>query len=300
MAEMKGPRRRTCGTGTHPTFPNVGRHLLLKGVGEGWRTPCSGREAEDFVRFSGLVLAALLAIWGGRAGAGEVHVAVAANFAEPAREIASAFEALTGHETLLSFGSTGQLYAQITQGAPFDVFLAADQERPRRAIAEGYAVEGTDFTYALGALVLWSADGGRASDAAALKAGDFNRLAIANPVTAPYGKAAIQVLDGLGLVEELEPKLVRGNNIAQAFQFVETGNAELGFVAASQLAGWQASSGWVVDTALYDPIRQDAVLLVEGDETEAARKFLTFLQGAEAAAIIERFGYGSGTGAAVK
>ncbi|WP_424933101.1 molybdate ABC transporter substrate-binding protein [Amaricoccus macauensis] len=252
------------------------------------------------MRFSGLVLAALLAIWGGRAGAGEVHVAVAANFTEPAREIASAFEELTGHETILSFGSTGQLYAQISQGAPFDVFLAADQERPRRAIAEGYAVKGTNFTYALGALVLWSADGSRASDAAALEAGDFHRLAIANPVTAPYGTAAMQVLDALGLVEELEPKLVRGNNIAQTFQFVETGNAELGFVAASQLAGRQASSGWVIDPALYDPIRQDAVLLLEGDETEAARKFLTFLQGAEAAAIIERFGYGNGTGAAVK
>ncbi len=223
--------------------------------------------------------------------AGETKVAVAASFTEAAREIASAFAAATGHQALLSFGATGQLHAQIAQGAPFEVFLAADDDRPALAVADGLAVEGTVFTYAIGRLVLYCAEAGRATGARALKRGDFRQLAIANPQTAPYGAAAVEALRSLGLLGTLQPKIVQGQSIAQAFQFVESGNAELGFVALGQVLRKPVGSYWIVPQELYRPIRQDAVLLKAGEANAAAAAFLEFLRGGEAAAIIEQYGF---------
>ncbi|MCQ0987262.1 molybdate ABC transporter substrate-binding protein [Jiella marina] len=221
----------------------------------------------------------------------ETHVAVAANFTEAAKEIAEAFSAKTGDTALLSFGSTGQLYTQISQGAPFDVFLAADTERPERAVAEGHAVEDTRFTYAIGRIVLWSREPSLIQGEMTLEAEEFDRLAIANPATAPYGAAAVETMTALGVHDDLTPKTVQGNNIAQTFQFVETGNAELGFVALSQLTGRGDGSRWVVPADLYTPIRQDAVLLKQGEDDPAASAFLDFLKGPEARSIIARYGY---------
>jgi len=226
--------------------------------------------------------------------AGEARIAVASNFTAAANEIAALFEAGTGHTAILSFGSTGQLYAQISQVAPFDVFLAADRERPRLAVENGLAVSDTSFTYANGKLVLFSRETDRISGEATLRDGDFARLAIANPITAPYGAAAMEVLAALGLADTLEPKLVRGNNITQVYQFVETGNAELGFVALSQLKTTSAGSRWIVPETLHTPIAQDAVLLEHGADNAAARSFLEFLGSPEAAAVIQSHGYGTG------
>jgi molybdate transport system substrate-binding protein len=227
------------------------------------------------------------------AQAGETHVAVAANFTDAANEIAAILEERTGHEAILSFGSTGQLYTQITQEAPFEVFLAADQERPRLAVEEGFAVPGTQFTYAIGTLVLWSADPELIQGEATLKRGEFTRIAIASPEAAPYGAAAVQTMQSLGVYDQLQPKIVQGNNISQTHQFVETGNAELGFIALAQVARSEEGSRWVVPEDLHDPIRQDAVLLKKGEDSEAARAFVEFLHGPEAAAIIKDFGYGT-------
>jgi molybdate transport system substrate-binding protein len=239
------------------------------------------------------VCCAAIALAGaGAAEAGQTNIAVAANFTDAANEIAQAFKAKTGHEAILSFGSTGQLYTQITQEAPFEVFLAADDERPRRAIEEGFAVPGSQFTYAIGTLVLWSQDPDLVQNEETLKKGDFTKIAIASPEAAPYGAAAVQTMKMLGVYDQLEPKIVQGNNISQTFQFIETGNAELGFVALAQIARNEEGSRWVVPEALHDPIRQDAVLLEPGAESEAARAFMEFLNGPEAAAIITRFGYG--------
>jgi molybdate transport system substrate-binding protein len=226
------------------------------------------------------------------AQAAQTNVAVAANFTDAATEIAQAFKAKTGHEAILSFGSTGQFYTQITQDAPFEVFLAADDERPTKAVDEGFAVPGSQFTYAIGKLVLWSKDPDLVQGAATLKSGDFTKISIANPEGAPYGAAAVQAMKSLGVYDQLAPKIVQGNNISQAFQFVQTGNAELGFVALAQVIDDQEGSRWDVTDDLYDPIKQDAVLLKNGADSEAARAFLEFLQGPEAEAIIARFGYG--------
>lgn len=224
--------------------------------------------------------------------AGEVLVAVAANFTGAAQEIATAFQDQTGHQATLSFGSSGQLYAQITQQAPFEVFLSADQARPQRAVEEGLAVADSRFTYATGKLVLWSAEEGLALDASALS-GEFSRLAIANPTTAPYGAAAVQVLERLGLYEHLQDRLVLGNNINQSYQFVYTGNAELGLVALSQLSQSEiAGSRWEVPEDLYAPILQDAVLLSIGAENPVAQGFLAYLRSEAARHIIQRHGYG--------
>ena len=228
------------------------------------------------------------------AQAGQTNVAVAANFTDAAKEIAQAFKAKTGDEAVLSFGSTGQLYTQISQGAPFEVFLAADDERPKKAIADGLAVPDSAFTYATGKIVLWSADPKLVQGAATLKNGKFEKIAIANPATAPYGAAAVQAMRTLEVYEQLEPKLVQGNNIAQTYQFVETGNAELGFVALSQVANDKEGSRWLVPGDLYDTIRQDAVLLKKGADSQAAKAFVAFLKGPEAARIMERYGYGTG------
>ena len=226
------------------------------------------------------------------AHADQTNVAVAANFTDAANEIAKVFKEKTGHEAVLSFGSTGQLYTQITQEAPFEVFLAADDERPNKAIEEGFAVPDSQFTYAIGTLVLWSQDPDLVQGEATLKSGDFTKIAIANPEAAPYGAAAVQIMKAIGVYDQLEPKLVQGNNISQTLQFVETGNAELGFVALAQVARNADGSRWVVPEDLHDAIRQDAVLLKTGKDSEAAKAFVEFLQGPEAAAIIKEFGYG--------
>src|SRR5215470_11534538 len=180
------------------------------------------------------------------AAAAEINVAVAANFTEAAKEIAAAFERKTGNKVLLSFGSSGQFYTQITQDAPFQVFLSADQERPEKAVSEGFAVPSTQFTYAVGKLVLWSRDANLVKGESTLKDGAFTKIAIANPVAAPYGTAAIETMKALHVYDALQPKIVQGNSIAQTFQFVDTGNAELGFVALSQVHGVTAGTRWEV------------------------------------------------------
>lgn len=223
--------------------------------------------------------------------AAQTNVAVAANFTEVAKEIAVAFKAKTGHEAVLSFGSSGQFYTQITQGAPFQVFLSADDARPKKLVDDGLAVAGSNFTYAIGKLVLWSKTPGLVKGEATLTAASFAKLAIINPVAAPYGAAAIETMKSLKVLDKLQPKLVEGATITQAYQFVETGNAELGFVALSQLAGPETGSRWLVPQELYSPIRQDAVLLKTGASNEAATGFIAFLRSSEVRVIIEKYGY---------
>jgi molybdate transport system substrate-binding protein len=226
-----------------------------------------------------------------QAQAAQTHVAVAANFTEPAKEIAALFKQKTGHEAVLIFGASGAFFTQITHGAPFEVFLSADSERPKAAVDGGLAVPDSLFTYAIGKLVLWSRVVDVTDGEAALKAAQFSKIAIANPVAAPYGTAAVETMQALGVYDALKPKIVQGNSIAQAFQFVDTRNAEVGFVALSQLYGLTAGTRWEVPQNLYAPIRQDAVLLKTGADSEASKAFLDFLKGPEAHAIIERFGY---------
>jgi len=224
--------------------------------------------------------------------AAETHVAVAANFTEPAKEIAARFEARTGHKAVLSFGSSGQFYAQIANGAPFQVFLSADTERPQKAEAEGFAVPGSRFTYAVGRLVLWSATPGLVDPKGAVLASNrFEKLAIADPKTAPYGLAAIETMKKLGLYARLTPKIVQGSSITQAFQFAKTGAAELSFVALSQVINEPGGSRWIVPAANHTPIEQGAVLLKTGANDVAAKAFLRFLRGPDAKAIIKRYGY---------
>ncbi len=225
----------------------------------------------------------------------EVQVAVAANFTAPMQKIAAEFEKDTGHKVLLSSGATGKFYAQIKNGAPFEVFLAADDETPAKLETEGDAVPGSRFTYAIGKLMLWSAQPGYVDDqGAVLKKGQFQHLAIANPKTAPYGAAAMEVLTHLNLLDAVQPKLVTGENIAQAHQFVATGNAQLGFVALSQVmenGKLTGGSGWQVPTKLYEPIRQDAVILAKGKDQPAAEALMKYLKGRKATAIIKSYGY---------
>jgi molybdate transport system substrate-binding protein len=223
--------------------------------------------------------------------AAETNVAVAANFTEPAKEIAAAFKTKTGHVAVLSFGSAGQFYTQISQGAPFQVFLSADDARPKKLIEDGIAVAGSRFTYAIGKLVLWSKVPGLVKGEETLRAASFAKLSICNPVAAPYGAAAVETLQALKLYDGLKPKLVEGATITQAYQFVDTGNAELGFIALSQLTGPPTGSRWVVPQELYSPIRQDAVLLKSGISNEAATGFTAFLGSPDARSIIEKYGY---------
>lgn len=226
------------------------------------------------------------------AAAADATVAVAANFTAPAKEIAAQFQAKTGYSIDFSFGSSGQLYTQISQGAPFDLFLSADDERTALAVKSGLAVPGTDFTYAIGRLALWSADPKLVDKAGAiLKRGGFTHIAIANPKTAPYGAAAMETLRALGLADVLSDKIVTGESISQTLQFVVSRNAELGFVAYSQVQGRQDGSIWLVPEKLYKPIVQNAVLLKRGSDNKAAKAFYAFLKGKEAAAIIHRYGY---------
>ncbi|MBV9993743.1 MAG: molybdate ABC transporter substrate-binding protein [Caulobacteraceae bacterium] len=223
--------------------------------------------------------------------AADVQVAVAANFTEPAKEIAAAFAARTGNHAILSFGSSGQFYTQITQGAPFEVLLSADPDRPKRIEQEGLGVPGTRFTYAIGQLVLWSKTPGLVDGRGVLARGAFNKISIADPAAAPYGVAAVQTMTRLGVYAKLAPKIVKGSSITQAYQFVQTGAAELGFVALSQVINDPSGSRWGVPTNLHAPIVQQAILLWKGDKDAAARAFLQFLKGPEALAIIERYGY---------
>lgn len=240
-------------------------------------------------------LLALGLIFASGAIADEVKVAVAANFTAPMQAIAPAFEKATGHRLVASFGATGQFYAQIQNGAPFDVFLSADDTTPAKLEQEGDSVPGSRFTYAIGSLVLWSANPSYLDGSdAALKAGQFKHLAIANPKAAPYGLAATQVLAKLGLSEAVKGKLVEGQNITQAHQFVSTGNAELGFVALSQVyqdGKLSSGSAWIVPETMYDPIRQDALILKPGANNPAAAALVEYLKGPEAAKVIESFGY---------
>jgi molybdate transport system substrate-binding protein len=231
----------------------------------------------------------------GAARSDEVQVAVAANLTAPAKRIAVDFEQETGHKAALSFGATGKFYAQIKNGAPFEVLLAADDSTPARLEEEGAAVRGSRFTYAIGRLVLWSERPGLVDDqGSVLKKGDFRHLAIANPKTAPYGVAAMETLKALGLLDALQPKLVQGENIAQTHQFVASGNAELGFVALSQVmedGKLISGSAWVVPETLHEPIRQDAVLLNAGAGKPAAETWLDYLKGEKARTVIRAFGY---------
>lgn len=236
------------------------------------------------------------AVFAQPAAAAQTNVAVAANFTEAAKQIAAEFAKKTGHEAVLSFGATGALYTQITQGAPFQILLSADAERPKKAVADGLGVPDSVFTYAVGTLVLWSKTPGAITGEDTLKTGAFAKLSIANPTAAPYGAAAIETMKALNLYEALQPKIVQGNSIAQAFQFIDSGNAEVGFIALSQLAGNETGSRWVVPQSLYAPIRQDAVLLKTGADNEASTAFMAFLKGADATAIIQKFGYAVASG----
>lgn len=236
----------------------------------------------------------LLATMGG-ANAADIQVAVAANFTAPMQVIAADFEKETGNKLLLSFGATGKFYAQIKNGAPFDILLAADDETPARLEQEGAAVAGSRFTYAIGKLVLWSA-----KDAIVdvrgdvLQRGGFDYIALANPKLAPYGAAAMETMAALGVLDTLQPKFVQGENIAQTYQFVSTGNALLGFVALSQVykdGKIAEGSAWIVPTNLYKPIRQDAVMLDKGRNKPAVDALLKYLRSDKVKAVIKGFGY---------
>jgi molybdate transport system substrate-binding protein len=227
--------------------------------------------------------------------AAEVIVAVAANFAAPMQRIAAAFEQETGHKSVLSFGSSGNLYAQIRHGAPFEILLSADSQTPAKLESEGMGLAGTRFTYAIGTLVLWSKQPGLVDEKGeVLRRGKFERLAIANPKLAPYGVAAMQTLAQLGALPSVQPKLVLGENISQAYQFVASENAALGLVALSQvmLEGKIAQgSAWIVPATLHAPIAQDAILLVKGRDNPVATALLQYLRSEKAKAIMRSYGY---------
>ena len=227
--------------------------------------------------------------------AAELSVAVAANFTAPMQKIAAAFEKETGHKLALSFGSTGKFYAQIVNGAPFEILLAADEQIPAQLEKDGYAVNGSRFTYATGRLALWSAQARKVDNQGdVLRQGAFTHLALANPKTAPYGAAAIEVMTKLGVLASVHEKIVQGENVAQTYQFAASGNADLAFVALSQV--WKdgrisAGSAWIVPSNMHQAIRQDAVLLERGRDNVAAGALLAYLKGNAARAIIRSYGY---------
>ncbi|WP_375737801.1 molybdate ABC transporter substrate-binding protein [Pseudomonas boanensis] len=239
------------------------------------------------------LLCALFAV--GTASAEEVQVAVAANFTAPMQAMAKEFEQDTGHKLVIASGATGQLYTQIKNGAPFEVFLSADDNTPAKLEQEGDSVPGSRFTYAIGTLVLWSAQAGYVdAKGEVLKNGQFKHLSVANPKTAPYGLAATQVLEKLGLTQAVAPKLVEGQNITQALQFISSGNAELGFVALSQVykdEKLSQGSAWIVPADMHEPIRQDALILNRGKGNPAAKALMDYLKGPKAAELIRSFGY---------
>ena len=229
------------------------------------------------------------------AHAAEVKVAVAANFAQPMKEIAAEFEKDTGHKLNLTQGATGKFYAQISNGAPFEVFLSADDETPGRLIKEGKAVAGSQFTYAIGRLALWSPDANFVDQGGdVLKTDKFKFIAIANARVAPYGRAAVQTMQKLGVLTKIEPRVVQGESISQTFQFVTSGNAQLGFVALSQV--WEngklkTGSAWVVPEVMHEQLRQDVVLLNPGKDSQAAAALIDYLKSDKARKFIERYGY---------
>jgi molybdate transport system substrate-binding protein len=253
-----------------------------------------------------MAIVGLILTMSGAVQAGEVQVAVAANFAAPMQKIAAMFEAdmknQGGHKAVLSFGSTGKFYAQIRNGAPFDVLLSADDTTPAKLEQEGQGGGGQDrrYTYAIGTLVLWSEQPGLVdAKGEVLKSGAFDKIALADPRLAPYGAAAVEALTALGLLDALKPKFVQGESIGQAHQFVATGNAALGFVALSQVwapdeQGGKLKEGsvWRVPAQLHRPIRQDAILLRKGRDNAAAVALLNYLKGDKARAVIQSFGYG--------
>ncbi|WP_028696057.1 molybdate ABC transporter substrate-binding protein [Pseudomonas cremoricolorata] len=246
-----------------------------------------------FMRPTLLAIATLLTI--NTAWADEVQVAVAANFTAPIKALAADFQKDTGHTLVAAYGSTGQFYAQINNGAPFDVFLAADDTTPAKLEQEKAIVPGSRFTYAIGTLALWSAKPDYVdAKGDVLSKGTYKHLAIANPKAAPYGLAATQVLEKLKLTEATKAKLVEGQNITQAYQFVSTGNAELGFVALSQIyqdGKVTQGSAWIVPAALHEPIRQDAVILNKGKDNPAAKALVDYLKTPKATALIKSYGY---------
>lgn len=227
--------------------------------------------------------------------AAEVSVAVAANFTAPMQKIAQAFEQETGHKAVLSFGSTGNLYAQIRHGAPFQILLAADATTPAKIEKEGLGLAGSRFTYAIGKLVLWSKRPGLVDDKGdILRSGTFQRLAVANPKLAPYGAAALETMAKLGVLKALQPKIVQGENIAQTYQFTATENAQLGFVALSQVMSEGKivqGSAWLVPAHLHAPIQQDALLLTPGADNPAAKALMIFLRSDRVKTLIRTYGY---------
>lgn len=228
------------------------------------------------------------------ARADEIPVAVAANFTAPFNKIAAEFEKETGHKVIASFGSTGKFYAQIRNGAPFEILLAADDETPAKLVKDNAAVAGSPFSYATGRLVLWSAKPAVVdARGEVLRRGGFDHIALADPRLAPYGAAAVEAMKKLGVYDSLAPKVVTGETIAQAYQFVSSGNSLLGFVALSQVLkdGQIAGSAWIVPADLYTPIRQDAVLLNAGKDKAGPVALLKYLQGAKAQAVIKSYGY---------
>jgi molybdate transport system substrate-binding protein len=226
----------------------------------------------------------------------DIHIAVAANFTVPINKLAADFEKETGYKLMLTIGSTGRFYAQIKNGGPFDILMAADDETPKKLEQEGFGVAGSRFTYATGKLVLWSPKPGFVdAKGEVLKKGGFSHLAVANPKLAPYGLAAIDTLKSLGLHDALQPKLVFGENIAQTYQFAASGSAELGFVALSQVmenGKLKSGSAWMVPATMHSPIRQDAILLVNGKGKEAANAWMRYLKSDKAKEVVRRFGYG--------
>lgn len=228
----------------------------------------------------------------GASHASDVQVAVAANFTDAAKDIAAAFEKKTGNRVVMSFGSSGTFLSQIEQGAPFEVFLSADAERPTRLQADGFGIGGTRFVYASGTLVLWSARPGFVDDKGTVLArGRFDHLSVADPAAAPYGTAAVETLKKLNLYDKLRPRIVKGTSIAQAYTFVSSGSAELGFIALSQVYKVKTGSMWVVPKEDYTPIDQQAVLLKPGAADPAAKAYLDFLRSPVAVQIIKSYGY---------
>ena len=261
----------------------------LKAMPERVRSPAHAHA------LAGTLLALAQAALPGAVQAEQVSIAVAANFSVPMKAIVAQFEKETAHKVAVSSGATGKFYAQIKSGAPFDLFLSADDETPARLEQEGSAVAGTRFTYAIGRLALWSAMPGFVdAKGEVLKSGKFANIALAAPKLAPYGAAAVETLTRLGLLAALEPKFVQGESIGQAYSFVATGNAALGFVALSQVfedGKIKAGSAWIVPAALHSPLRQDAVLLARGKDNKGAADFMRFLKTETARAVIRSYGY---------
>ena len=247
------------------------------------------------MRLKQLIALAAALLLAASAHAAEVKVAVAANFAQPMKEIAAEFEKETGHKVALSQGATGKFYAQISNGAPFEIFISADDETPTKLVREGKAVAGTQLTYAIGRLVLWSPDASLVDQGGGvLKTDKFRFLTIANSRVAPYGRAAVQTMQKLGVLTALEPRVVQGESITQTHQFVSSGNAQLGFVALSQV--WEggklkSGSAWIVPEEMHEPLRQDVVLLNPGKDSKAAAALIAYLKSDKATKIIERYGY---------